>query len=108
MLGTGELTAPVVRHEDPGETDPRADERVLREVLAEATPVGPPQTLCGDGLEIQESGHGGGWPGDIAGQYITRDARVDCVSDCSFGPGKDRQFWIDDLTTQTSLTFALE
>lgn len=75
---------------------------------AEATPVSPPQTTRGNGLETRESGHGGGGPGDIAGQYITRDVRVECESDCSFGPGTDRQFRINNRTTQTSLTFTPE
>jgi hypothetical protein len=75
---------------------------------ATATPVKPPQTQQRDGLEISQSGHGGGGPGDIAGQYITRDISVECVSDCSFGSGVNRQFRINNLTTQTALTFTPE
>jgi hypothetical protein len=73
-----------------------------------ATPVEPPQTQQGDGMEIRESGHSGGGPGDIAGQYISRDVSVECVSEIPFGPGTGRGFRVNNLTNQTAVTFTPE
>ena len=94
-----------------GDSFPSRDEAISSAgaaANASATTVEPPQTQQGDGMEIRETGTGGGGPGDIAGEYVTRNAYVDCTSELSFGPGVSRTFRINDLTNDTSLTFTPE
>jgi hypothetical protein len=87
-------------------------EEAIRSASAAAnatpTPVEPPQTQQGDGMEIRESGHSGGGPGDIAGQYISRDVSVNCLLDIPFGSGSGRAFRVNNLTNQISVTFTPE
>lgn len=73
---------------------------------ASATVVKPPEPVENTELEVDESGHSGGSGGDTTGQYLTRNAKVRCGSECQFGPGTDRRFRIRNHTDGTSLTFA--